>query len=280
MKLRPVMFAVVGAVALHAPVWAADEPLALQKIALDPIAVVATTPAANVALVSGLVEAPPSVSTIFESVRWHPRRWRDRGEDDNNRWNSHSGPTGFSQIHAGFYDPDGNEVSNSFLAGARGGIGADEHLQFGLGLDWVHKSERNSALISSVDLPGGGTSERRVELARSSSNLFPVMAYAQFSPGSTAGVTPYFGVGGGYEALFLSAEDFTTGNKFDATFGGWGWQAWAGVSMPVSGSTHLSAEVFRNQSSVERDVNDNTGNYREVVDLDGLGMRFGLNWGF
>jgi len=279
MKLRPVMFAVAGAIAFHAPVWAADEPLALQKIALDPVAVTATMPAANVALVTGLTAAPPSINTMFESVRWHPRRWRDRGDDDN-RWSSHSGPTGFSQIHAGFYDPDGNEVANSFLVGARGGIGADEHLQFGLGLDWTHKSERNSALISSVGLPGGGSSERRVELARSSSNLFPIMAYAQFSPGSGGSVTPYFGVGGGYEALFLSAEDFTTGDKFDATFGGWGWQAWAGVSMPVSGKTRLSAEVFRNQSSVERDVSDNTGNYREVVDLDGLGMRFGLNWGF
>jgi outer membrane protein with beta-barrel domain len=281
MKLRPVMFAVAGAIALHAPVWAADEPLALQKIALDPVAVAIApeAPVPSVALMSGAAEAAPSIATVFRSVRWQPRRWRDR-DQENNRWSSHSGPTGFSQLHAGFYDPDGSEASNSFLIGGRGGIGTDEHLQFGLGLDWVHKSERNSALVSSVDLPGGGSSERRVELARSSSNLFPVMAYAQFSPGSASGVTPYFGVGGGYEALFLSAEDFTSGDKFDATYGGWGWQAWAGVSMPVSGNTHLSAEVFRNQSSVERDVNDNTGNYREVVDLDGLGMRFGLNWGF
>ncbi len=281
MKLRSIAWVVAGTLALHAPARPADaSQLALQEITLEPTALTAitATPAADVTpIVTGFTMAGESHGSTLESVHWYPRRWRDRGE--RNYGSSSSGPSGSSQIHAGFFDPDG-ETTNSFLAGARGGFGADEHLQFGLGLDWVHKSERNTALISTVDLPGGGTSERRLELARSSSNLFPIMGYAQFTPGNRSQLTPYFGVGGGYEALFLSAENFQTGDKFDATYGGWGWQAWAGLSVPIGGTTRLSTEVFRNQSSVDRNVSDNSGNYREVVTLDGLGMRFGFNWGF
>ena len=51
--------------------------------------------------------------------------------------------------------------------------------------------------------------------------------------------TGNFGIGGGYEVLFLSAEDFQTGEKFDATYGGWGWQAWAGLSIPMSNRSRM-----------------------------------------
>ena len=82
--------------------------------------------------------------------------------------------------------------------------------------------------------------------------------------------------------LFLSADNFQTSEHFDATYGGWGWQAWGGVSVPLSGNSRITAEVFRNQSEVGRDVDDpQTGvTYREIVNLDGVGMRFGLGWGF
>src|SRR5436190_2050462 len=155
MKLRPVWFAVVGAVALHAPAWAGDpgagSSLAPGTIALDSgseVLAAPSAPAASVALASGFAAAP------------------------------------------------------SFTAAPI------------------------TVLDSTVPLPGGGSSERRLELARSSSNLFPMMAFLQLTPGDAGGVMPYFGVGGGYNVMFLSADDFQTGNNFSATYGGWGWQAW------------------------------------------------------
>src|SRR5262249_1569650 len=100
-------------------------------------------------------------------------------------------------------------------------------------------------------------------------------------PAGDLPVVPYFGIGGGYEVLFLNAKDFQTGEKFDGTFGGWGWEAWGGAALPLSGNTRLAAEVFTNTASVERDVDDPSGaTFHEVVDLDGVGMRFGVNWGF
>jgi len=209
------------------------------------------------------------------SIRRRPRdRWRDRDR-------GYGRYGGFSQIHGGFYDPE-DESSTGALFGFRGGTDVDEHIQLGVGFDWSHRSDRSTAVISEEPLPGGGTTVRRLELARSSSDLLPFMAFIQFAPGGRGGVQPYFGLGGGYEVLFVSAEDFASGLDYDATFGGWGWQAWGGLSVPLSGRSSVNVEVYSNQAEVARDVEDPIGGYevRELVNVDGVGMRFGLRWGF
>lgn len=210
------------------------------------------------------------------SIRRRPRdRWRER-DRGTSRYGS------FSQIHGGFFDPE-DESSTGALFGFRGGTAVDEHIQLGVGFDWSHRSDRSTAVVSQEPLPGGGTTVRRLELARSSSDLLPFMAFIQFAPGGTGGgVTPYFGLGGGYEVLFVSAEDFASGLDYDATFGGWGWQAWGGLSVPLSGRSSVNVEVYSNQAEVARDVEDPIDGYelRELVNVDGMGMRFGLNWGF
>jgi hypothetical protein len=137
-------------------------------------------------------------------------------------------------------------------------------------------------VVTEVPLPGGGTAEQQRVLARSSSNLIPMTAFLQVMPGSDLPLSPYFGVAGGYEVLFLDAQDFETGEEFEATYGGWGWQVWGGATAQISGRTRLAAEVFWNDAEVERDVDDpDTGlALREVIPQNGLGMRAGLTWGF
>ena len=96
-----------------------------------------------------------------------------------------------------------------------------------------------------------------------------------------SGLVPYAGIGAGYEWLLLSAQDYETGLNYDATFGGWGWQAWAGLGISLGKSVRMTGEIFSNQADVERDVLDDTGiSFTERVNLDGTGMRFGLNFGF
>jgi len=286
MKRYSVMIVYSGALALCALVGAsaagAASALALSRIAINPVTEMAlvtntTAPAPEVAAVSGFA-APlaPSFAnraTILESISWRPRRYHDHEE-------SSHGSKGFSQIHAGFFDPDGEQEAG-FIGGFRGGANVDNHVQLGVGVDWAYKANRATEIVSYAPLPGGGTSERRLELARSSSHLFPFMAFLQLSPGNENGAHPYFGIAGGYEVLFLSAEDFTTGDQFDATYSGWGWQGWAGVAIPLSGQSRINLEIFHNSAELERDVEVPYGQpYNEVVDADGVGMRFGLSWGF
>lgn len=213
----------------------------------------------------------------LESIRYRPRR-RPRNPD---REDYGTRSTGFTQIHGGFFDLEGDPPS-AFLFGVRGGTSIEEKIQLGVNLDLSHRSDKDAVVLTEVPLPGGGTAERRTVLAESSTNLLPMMVFLQVTPGVDMPIAPYFGIAGGYEVLFLSAEDFTTGDEYDATFGGWAWQAWGGVAMPLSGRTRLMAEVFLNNGDLERDVDDpDTGqSFREIVSVDGAGMRFGLSWGF
>jgi len=211
----------------------------------------------------------------WDALRYQPRRSRHGGEAYGPR------PEAFSQIHLGFLDPEGRP-SRGLLVGFRGGLAVDPHIQIGGNLDWRHTSDRQTEVISQGTGPGGEPIVVRRDLSRSSSDLFPLLAFLQIGGGSHLPVIPYFGVAGGYQVLFLSAEDFQTGQEFDGTFGGFGWQLWGGAAFPLSGRARLNAEVFVNDAELSREVDDPfTGQgFRETIDMDGTGVRFGLAWGF
>jgi hypothetical protein len=80
----------------------------------------------------------------------------------------------------------------------------------------------------------------------------------------------------------LSADDYQSGQSFNATYGGWCWQLWGGAALPLGSRTRLTAELFANGGELGRDVDDPLygDRYRETVSADGVGARFGLAWGF
>lgn len=272
------------------PAWAADAPAPSPETATVAPAISPLTLGLGTSAVSATSDAgttPTAEFAVFntpvlESIRHRPRRWRDRDRDRGRYEESRSTrSSGFSQIHGGFFDPDGDPPS-AMLLGVRAGASLDEKFQLGFGLDWSHRSDRTAAVVTEVPIPGGGVAEQQRVLARSSSNLLPMMAFLQVTPGSDLPLSPYFGVAGGYEVLFLDAEDFETGEEFEATYGGWGWQVWGGATAQLSGRTRLAAEVFWNDAELERDIDDPESGLglREVIPQDGLGMRVGLSWGF
>ncbi len=215
------------------------------------------------------VNEPPAIE--LNGVHYRPRRG----------YGSRNDASGVSQVHLGFFDPEGSR-GEQFLIGIRGGPMLDPHVQLGLGLDWIHKNEKTSSVTSSQNGPGGTPIEVRQDLARASSHLFPIMAFVQFSADDNMAVVPFFGAGAGYQVLLLSAEDFTTGAEYDGTFGGWGWQVWGGAALPLSGRTRVTGELFVNGGELTRDVEDDFlgTSYRETVNVDGAGLRLGLAWGF
>jgi hypothetical protein len=209
----------------------------------------------------------------FEAVSYRPRgRYRDR---DRSPWYGSD-----TQVHAGFFDPTG-DGSQGFVLGVRGGPRIDPHLQLGVGVDWEHRGDQQSQVLGSSSGPGGTVITTRRQLSSSSENTFPILAYLQVQGDESMPVIPYAGIGGAYEVVTLSATDFASGSTFDATYGGWGWQAWAGAKIPMSGHSGLVAEVFTNRAEASRDVYDAVlaATFRETVKLDGFGMRFGVTWG-
>jgi hypothetical protein len=186
-----------------------------------------------------------------------------------------------TQIHLGFFDPQG-DAGRQFLLGLRGGPMIDPHVQLGVGVDWAHMSDNVASVSHQSNGPSGFPITTQRDLSSSSSDLFPIMAFVQVSGDDNISVIPYFGLGGGYEVMNLSADDYTTRASFDATYGGWGWQVWGGAAFPLSGRARINGELFVNTAELGRDVTDNAlvGTYRATVKVNGVGMRLGIAWGF
>ncbi len=233
------------------------------------------SPLALPIIVAGGDFAPPPPDEPKE-VRYHPRYGRPAYRDDYGRR-----PETFSQIHIGIQDVDGAEHPGG-LIGFRGGLAVDPNVVIGGQVEWRHRGNSDTQVLSQQPGPGGTTIQVREDISRSSSDLIPLMGMIQVGGGG-ATVTPYVGLAGGVEVLHLSAENFATGEKFDGNFAGFGWQLWAGVSMPLSGQARVNAEGFYNGATdLSRDVDDPTtgGTLRESVDMSGAGARLGLAWGF
>jgi hypothetical protein len=224
-------------------------------------------------------------SSRYDS-RWDATSWQPRHYPRNYPPPAYSrapsrGPTTFSQIHLGFMDINGVEAPG-FLMGFRGGLAADPMVQIGGELDWRHRGDSETQVISKEPGPGGTDITVHRDLARSSSDLVPLMATLQIGGGATGTVSPYVGVGGGVEVLHLSAEDFQTGEQFHGTFTGFGWQGFGGVAFPLSSQSRLNAEVFYNGGELSRDVDDPTTGetFRESVLVNGAGARAGFSFLF
>ena len=225
-------------------------------------------------LTLALAAVPAPASVEVAGVHYRPR---SRGSYLERRQPESSG---VSQVHLGWFDPDGDQNSRLDV-GVRGGPVLDRMVQLGLAVDWFHKQENVSSVTQSSSGPGGVPIEVKQDIARASVNMFPIMGFVQVQGPDDMGIIPYFGLGGGYQIMLLSGDDFQTGESFEGTFSGWGWQLWGGAGVPLGGRTRLNGEVFVNGAELGRDANDINGNpVHETVKGDGMGLRFGLAWGF
>jgi hypothetical protein len=187
-----------------------------------------------------------------------------------------------TQLHLGFFDP-GEGFSTGFVGGFRMGPQVDPHVQIGVGMDWWHRSESTTMDLGPVPVPAGAASERLV-LEKASADLMPLLAFVQVSGDENLPVIPYGGFGAGYEWLFLSSDNYYSDESWDQTFGGFGWQVWGGAGIPLDGRVRINGEVFYNVCEVGSDLDiplgDRVYTVRDVIKMNGAGMRFGISWGF
>jgi hypothetical protein len=252
--------------------------LALPHVALE-FALVPTLPAAPVEVL-GEIPIPSSVETMMVTYRPRPGSHSVSSSPEPAK-SSDSEIRSVSQVTLGYFVPEGG-LGTRFDLGVRGGALIADALQLGVGAEWLYRSENISRPVTTIVGPGGVPITSTQQLASATVNEFPMLAYAQLSLFDFVGLKPYVGGGAGYNVFLLSGEDFTTGSSFTGTFGGWGWQAWAGVGMPIGKQARLTGEAFVNDADVSRDVTDAiTGEkVHQTVDGGGKGLRFGVAWGF
>ena len=218
-------------------------------------------------------EAPDPGPVEFSGMHYEPHTGRS--------YHHSSGLGGVSQLHMGYFDPEDKQGSR-FDMGVRAGSMLDQNVQIGIAADWITKSEHISNVSSTTTGPGGVPIVVQQDIAQASVHMFPVMGYLQLQAKNSRAIAPYIGVGGGYEVLVLSGDDFVSGQRFEGTFTGWGWQAWGGAGLPLGEHTRLNGEVFVNAAELGRDALDPITGFavRETVNGNGAGMRIGLAWGF
>jgi len=221
-----------------------------------------------------LAAAPAPEPVQFGAVRYQPEQQQQQYD------NPASDRPIVSQLHGGYFDASANNT-NPFIVGLRAGPMIDKRLQVGLMLDWVHQTKNLANVLSTTEGPGSITVKTQQDTARALLNLVPIMAFAQASGFGLLGLVPYVGAAGGYEVLVLSADNFVNGNSFEANFGGWGYQVYAGCGLPLGGRTRLNGELFVNQATLSKTITDANGvTAKQVVDLNGIGFRLGLAWGY
>lgn len=232
-----------------------------------------------------LLAGGPSISAGFASrprpseASYRPRR-NPYPDGTQYRSSRSRGPTGFFEIHGGALEPDGTPEMQ-YLGGIKIAAMPDPRVHIGVMVDWAHRGSTATEIVTSSTGPNGEDIRTQRELAEASTDLVPVLGFVQFTGAGRLPIIPYIGAGGGWQTLWLSAEDFTTGSEFDATYGGWAWQAWAGLAIPFGRNVRLNGEVFRTGGTVGRDIEDVTGpDLREELDVDGVGMRVGLQFAF
>jgi len=276
-RITPIAAALIAALAFarsaaaddHSFPRGADAPLALGGLVESPGSATLTDLAPRVQTLAEFGAAP----IRLDAVSYQPRsRYYPHSQSRPPSLGSQT------QIHSGFFDPESKD-GPGFVLGMRGGPMIDPHVQLGIGMDWEHRANQVSQAWGTSTGPAGTTITTSRQLSSSSENTFPMMGYLQLS-GPNVLLSPYCGVGGGYEFVTLSATDFATGSSFDATYGGWGWQAWGGARIRLSGRTSMLGEVYWNEANPSRDVYDPYYGltFRESVNLNRIGMRFGLNF--
>jgi hypothetical protein len=228
----------------------------------------------------GEIPAPTSIETSLVSYRPRPGATTHSPASAPST-SSKSDVRSVSQVNLGYFVPEGG-LGTRFDLGVRGGPVIADALQLGVAADWMYRTETIERPISSRTGPGGTPITQTQALSRATTNMFPIMAFAQLHIFDLLGLKPFIGGAAGYEVLLLHGEDFTSGKSFDGTFGGWGWQAWAGGSLPLGGSARLTGEAFFNDASLSRDTADQASGQtiHETVDGGGKGLRFGVAWGF
>ena len=225
--------------------------------------------------VLALVSAPAPANVELSAVRYQPAQQQQQQYDSpqNDR------PI-VSQLHGGYFDASANNT-NPFIVGLRAGPMIDKRLQVGIAVDWVHQTKNLANVLSKAQGPGDITISTKQDTARALLNLVPIMAFVQASGWGLLGIVPYIGASGGYEALVLSADNFVTGQSFEANFGGWGYQVWAGAGIPLGQRTKLNGELFVNQAELGKTVTDANGvSAKQTIDMNGIGFRLGLAWGY
>jgi len=205
---------------------------------------------------SGWAQGAPGDSNVVYAKVWTPRE-----------------QTGRIHLHGGVYVPVDSPEATAATLGMRLGANVGSHVQLGVATDWIFKTK--SLTQDDDSLPNFQT---KIELARVTANLFPLMAFLQVKLTDKFPIVPYLGAGAGYAWLILDANDYRTGASATRTFENPTWQTYAGLGLTLGREARLDGELFYQGATLKRQIVDSAGvPWNELVDVSGVGARIGVD---
>src|SRR5689334_161988 len=97
---------------------------------------------------------------------------------------------GYFEVHGGVFKFNDTDAHASDLGGKLG-LTLAQGVKLGALMDWQHRGESTTQVVSSSPGPGGTTITNERDLGSSSSDLIPFMGYIEAEPMSDQQVSPY-----------------------------------------------------------------------------------------
>jgi hypothetical protein len=242
----------------------------------------------------GLAGYPPSALALYRAVGYDntvvvaasgPGVYRQ--DNGNYRpaiirkpWSRPKKERGWFYLRGGVFDYE-NVAKDDFVIGFKVAGRMSDFFSLGLSTDLQRREAYDQVRVEEFRDPTGNMVRSSVTTFASSSNLIPVLAIAEVEI-PTALFHPFAGIGGGYEWMVVEFEDYESGLFSKNTYGGLGWQAWAGLAVPMAKTAAITGEIYMNRATVSRDVQEvDTGDVlREEINVNGGGFRAGLRLAF
>ena len=177
------------------------------------------------------------------------------------------------QLDGGLFAPIKGSGANP-TAGMRYCKHLGPHLQGGLLTGYSFKRAKSEGAT-------GADPDANVELASVDAQLVPLMGFMQVDLSDRSWLVPFFGFGVGYEWLLLHSFDHQTGVQAKARFANVAWETYGGIGLQLNTIWRLNSELYYNGGSLERKaVQDDGSVQRQAVDVNGIGVRVGLDMKF
>jgi len=250
--------------------------------AAEPASAPASPASASILAVSGGHDgtfATPPPGTVSE-VRRTPRRLPPRRSYRTDWRERERNPQGWLTLRGGIFDSE-HVNKDDWSVGLKFMGHVAPTVRVGGMADLMRRESGDRTIVTESIDPSGNPVRSEVTTGEAESNLVPLLAAVEVVL-PAPGFQPYVGIAGGWEFLNVQAVDYETGIEYEADYDGPGWQIFGGAAFAVAPRFHLNAEVFHNESTVERRVVDPFAGaaYDERIDVDGTGARFGMSFAF
>ena len=180
------------------------------------------------------------------------------------------------EFRGGTLNPKGTPSSGIF--GLSYGTAVDERVDLSLGVDLFHKSYTKESKVASETTDSGIDVDQVVTELEYKTTLIPISAGVVIRIPFAKPINWYIGGNLAYQILINKEKNYQLDKSQSRTFGGFGWNARAGMEYIIGSKSALIAELYYNGGKVKRnqDKTEQGLPIWDEVDVSGLGVRAGL----